>query len=95
MTEEILCIICQKPYATGETFTLTDAEKKAIGDSAPDEVNYCSACLKVMQDREAGAQLLKGLYEMHLRAAGVPPINIRSVSKRFYEILKQDKEKLH
>jgi hypothetical protein len=73
----------------GETFVLTADEKAAIGPEAPDEVFYCHPCLKVMQDREGGAQLLKGLYEMSLREAGVGPA--KEMASRFHDrLLKGD-----
>lgn len=64
------CCICRQTK-TGQAFILTPEEREALGPQAPEEVFYCSACLKVMRDREAGAQLLKGLYEMRLREIGV------------------------
>jgi len=82
------CCVCQKEFESGgKTFVLTDEEKKAIGESASDEVDYCGPCIKVMEDQEAGAQLLKGLYEMGLRETGVPGTMTRTMSDRFYQRL--------
>ena len=92
-----VCCVCQKPFEEGgKVFTLTAAEKKAIGKNASDEVAYCSACIKVMEDPHAGAQLLKGMYEMQLREAGVPESSLQRLASRFYKILvKGNKGKLH
>jgi hypothetical protein len=88
--------VCQKPYEVGgKTFVLTDEEKALMGDDAPDEVSYCSACVKVMEDRTSGAQLLKGLYEMQLREAGVTSGNARKMAQRFHGALTKAKGKPH
>lgn len=65
------CCVCHQENPVGTTFQLTEEEKSVIGSQAPDEVFYCQPCLTIMQDREAGAQLLKGLYEMRLKELGV------------------------
>jgi hypothetical protein len=83
------CCVCQKEREGGETFVLTDEEKAAIGPTAPDEIYYCKPCLKVMQDRQGGAQLLKGLYEMGLREAGVG--QAQELAKRFHTNLLKGK----
>lgn len=90
------CCVCQRSFEDGKTFVLTDEEKAAIGEDAPDELSYCSACLKVMEtDREGGAQLLKGLYEMDLREKGFPANLARTMATRFYGKLINKKEKTH
>jgi hypothetical protein len=44
-----------------------------------------------MEDKESGAQLLKGLYEMQLAARGVP--NAKAISERFHtELLAKAKQ---
>jgi hypothetical protein len=86
------CCICQNPFEKGDTFILTDAEKAAIGVNAPKEVSYCLSCLKVMRDPEAGAQLLKGLYEMELQEKGAPRTIARALADRFYKKLKESKK---
>ena len=75
------CCICTRA-TTIKPFTLTPAEKDAIGPDAPDEIYYCKHCLKVMEDKESGAQLLKGLYEMQLASLGVP--NAKEISEKFH-----------
>jgi hypothetical protein len=78
-----LCCICKKPFESGgESYTLTKEEK--ITEQAPDELHYCSACLKIMKNRESGAQLLKGLYEMQLRESGVNSNIARRMAQRLY-----------
>ena len=78
-----ICCICEKPFEQGgESYTLTKEEK--LTKEAPDELHYCSACIKIMKDRESGAQLLKGLYEMQLRKNGVNGNTARQMSKKLY-----------
>jgi hypothetical protein len=83
-------VVCNKDYEQGDTFTLTEEEKAAIGPTAPDEVSYCSPCLRVMQDRTTGAELLKGLYEMLLRESGVVEHGV--LSQRLYDRLIKPKD---
>lgn len=79
-----LCCVCQRSFSEGEILVLTPDE--AVGGSA-DTVGYCAPCLRIMRDRESGAQLLKGLYEMRLREAGVQ--NAKGLAEKFYAKLKQ------
>jgi hypothetical protein len=47
-----------------------------------------------MQDRESGAQLLKGFYEMRLRELGVP--RAREAAEQFHKkLLSATARKLH
>jgi hypothetical protein len=82
------CCICQNEVDfSGKTFTPTNEEKQAIGNQP---IHYCSSCLGLMekpQNKEEGAQLLKGLYEMELRKRGVKAVNARKMSQLFYEKL--------
>lgn len=78
-----ICCICTNSFKSGgESFTLTKEEK--VTEQAPDELHYCSACLKIMKSRESGAQLLKGLYEMQLRESGVNSNIARKMAQRLY-----------
>ena len=79
------CCICQKSFQQGKTFILTAEEKESIGERAPDEVNYCLACLKIVEDPELGPQLLTGLYEMQLREHGVN--NAYELAQVFHKVL--------
>jgi hypothetical protein len=84
------CCVCTHDREGGETFTLTEEEKAAIGPSAEDEVYYCKPCLKVMQSREGGAQLLRGVYEMRLREIGVARSEV--LAEQLYNKLTKDSE---
>lgn len=85
------CCVCENPFTEGKSFTLTPEEREAIGPDAPQEIHYCKHCLRVMEDKESGAQLLKGLYEMQLAARGVP--NAKAISERFHaELLAKAKQ---
>lgn len=84
-----VCCVCQQEREGGEVFILTDEERSAIGPEAPEELYYCRPCLRVMQDRQGGAELLKGLYEMNLREAGVA--DPQRFAERFHATLLKDK----
>lgn len=81
------CFVCQRSFVEGKTFLLTAEEKAAIGSEALNEIHYCLACLKVMQDPVTGPQLLKGFYEMSLREAGVPQEAASKMAARFHKKL--------
>ena len=86
------CCVCHKPNE-GTTFTLTPEERGSFPNS-PETVHYCRACLRVMQDRETGAQLLRGFYEMRLRELGVP--NAREAADQFHKkLIGATSRKLH
>lgn len=90
------CCVCSQPFDTGRSFEITAEEKAAFppGDDIPERVHYCSSCLRIMEDREAGAQLLKGLYEMQLRQRGVR--NAKQLAETFHaSLLKNTSKKLH
>jgi len=76
-----ICVICNNSAEDGESFPLTDAERKLFPDLAPITF-YCTPCARVIKDPILGAQLLKGLYEMQIRGLGVP--NARAVAETFH-----------
>jgi hypothetical protein len=87
------CCICTRDFVNGKSFTLTPEEQKVLGPNVK-EVHYCAACLRVSVDRESGAQLLKGLYEMRLRELGVP--RAKELSEEFYtKLLRATAKKMH
>lgn len=71
MEEPKACCLCKKTFLSGKSFDLSPEEMLAIGPSASPVVHYCNACLKVAENLQSGAQLLKGVYERTLRQAGV------------------------
>ena len=79
------CCVCHQNFEGGKTFELTEEERELIGPQAPQEVYYCPPCLRVMSDRDSGAQLIKGLYEMRLKELGVP--NSREASLKLLKFL--------
>lgn len=88
-----VCVVCHTQSTQGTTFTLTPEERQAI-PGAPETVHYCKACLRVMKDREAGAQLLKGAYEMKLRELGVP--RATEIAEQFHvKLLRATTKKMH
>ena len=89
------CCVCERSLdeKDGVTYALT-AEEKALMSEAPDEVHYCVSCHHVMQDRQAGADLLKGMLEMRLRLLGVG--NAKKLADTFREnLLKNAAKKMH
>ena len=88
-----VCAVCGNTHE-GTTFTLTAEERQALPPDAPGTVHYCKACLRVMEDRETGAQLLKGTYEMKLRELGVP--RAREIAEQFHaKLLRSTVRKMH
>jgi hypothetical protein len=91
--DKTCCVCCQPFFEGGESFTLT-AEEKALLKDAPDVVHYCRPCSKVMKDKQAGANLIKGLYEMKLRELGVNQASRRA--QLFYDkLLTATSKRLH
>lgn len=84
------CCVCTQDREGGETFHLTAEEKAAIGPEAVGSLYYCQPCLKIMHDRQKGAQLLKGLHEMRLRELGV--VEAEEIANRFLETLLKDSD---
>jgi hypothetical protein len=72
------CCVCSEVFSQGSTFTLTKEERDLIGVNAPTEVHYCRTCLKAVQNLQQGAQILRGMVERGLRAAGVPNASRRA-----------------
>jgi len=66
------CCMCGEIFFFGEVLYLTDAELASIGPDTEREVPYCSDCLKAMRNVHQGANILGGVFERKLRAAGVP-----------------------
>jgi hypothetical protein len=77
--------MCGNPFFLGETFQLTDEEMAAIGPEAQREVHYCTGCLKSSRHLQHGANILSGIFERKLRAAGVA--GAEEIAKRFKQNL--------
>ena len=87
MSIESKCVMCGRDFTVGTRFDLTSEEKLAIGPDAPDHVDYCAPCLRVAQNLQQGAQLIKGRYEQSLRQQGVP--NASGIAAAFHKWLMQ------
>ena len=72
-------------FIFGEVLYLTDEEVATIGPETQREVPYCSECLKAMRNLQQGANILAGVFERKLRAAGVPGAD--QVAEKFKERL--------
>jgi len=84
------CVVCSKDRDKGTTYQLTPEEKQALGAHSVDEVFYCDPCHKLMQDPTAGAQFLKGMYEMTLRQFGVG--EAEKLAQDFHTLLRTTKK---
>lgn len=75
MSTEVKCCVCQRPREPFKVLTLTADEKRfimrATGKLAPDTTTYCKSCWAVVSNKLQGAQLLKGMLQLKLRASGV------------------------
>ncbi len=85
------CCICQRLLGEGEgvTIRLTAEEKAYVNGmtskESPAEFVYCRPCHRVLTDREAGAQLLKGAMARELHSFGVA--GAEQVAERYYNFL--------
>lgn len=79
------CCLCDRPFTTGKTYDLTEAEKALIGEDAPKSFSYCDGCLRVAQNLKQGAQVLRGYYERRLRERDVP--NAGHLADQFHQRL--------
>jgi hypothetical protein len=87
---KLKCCVCgrERDEETCVTIVLTPNEKKHLesaGETSVESLSYCRPCYRTLSDREAGAQLMKGVVQFRLRAAGVP--NAEQLAQRFYEFL--------
>jgi hypothetical protein len=81
------CCMCGREFPVGKSFTLTEAERALMGPNPPTEVHYCKPCLGVAENLQQGSQILRGLFERNLRAAGVP--NATAMADLFHKRLLQ------
>jgi hypothetical protein len=72
------CCICEELFFMGETLQLTDEEMAMIGPTAKRTIHSCSGCLKAIRNVQQGANIVSGLFERELRAAGVPGADERA-----------------
>ena len=72
MSEFQKCCMCNEGFVFGETFTLTEEERRLLGLVDQRELHYCSSCLKASRNLQQGASILAGFFEKMLRASGIP-----------------------
>lgn len=72
------CCLCERVFSVGHTYDLTADERDLLGPDAPAALSYCEACLKVAQNLQQGAWLLRGYFEQALRAQDVPDAKKRA-----------------
>jgi hypothetical protein len=77
--------MCGEMFIFGEVLYLTNEEVATIGHDTQREVPYCRDCLKSMRNLHQGANILAGVFERKLRAAGV--IGADAVADKFKERL--------
>lgn len=90
MSDDIKCCVCGKSVtqANSTAFRFTAEEKKALqalDQPVVEECSYCRGCLKLLSNRERGAQLLKGVLQMNLRMSGVA--NAEQHAEKFHDFL--------
>ena len=71
------CGICARDAgATVVEVQLTDEEKRMVKGmtqkDAPASFFYCRPCWRVLGNAEQGASLMRGSFQMDIRAAGLP-----------------------
>ncbi len=83
------CCMCLRTFHSEPVvIVLTEEERRsfqALDIKPPRELVYCRPCIETIQDKQQGAQILKGLYQMTLTAAGVP--NADRISSNFFHKL--------
>lgn len=69
------CCVCRRARDVFKTVTLTESERefvgKMTGKAPPETLSYCKACWKIATDKTQGAQLFKGMLQLHLQGSGV------------------------
>lgn len=78
------CSVCHRwvDPKNREVFQLTPDEKTEIAKMglvpAPNELTYCKPCLRILRDKNHGAQLISGLVEHGLRRHGVVRADLKA-----------------
>lgn len=90
--EKFECGVCGRSgllESERKAIKLTEDEQKFVlastGEDPPDEYIYCKPCMRLLQNRLSGAELLKGNFLINLREAGVP--NADKVADRYFKWL--------
>jgi len=84
---KIDCCVCHRSQELGhcEIVELSADEKVTVEKMgykpAPDKLHYCKPCWKILNDRQQGAQLIKGFWERSLQRAGV--VNAEAKAEKF------------
>lgn len=84
------CCVCSRAVGmSGARLELTASEKEFVTNTtrepAPDYYLYCKPCLRLLMDRQAGAQLQKGVLQASLRGNGVP--NAERIASKYHDFL--------
>lgn len=70
------CAVCSKEWPDPQCrkIDLSDLEKRYVAESGrtdvPDSYHYCPPCWRIISDRSLGAQYIKGVLQVQLRAKG-------------------------
>ncbi len=69
------CCVCDRDWPDDkcQQLTLTDEERAhvvATGAKVKEPFIYCNPCWRVLSDRMMGAQLMKSVFQLHLRQRG-------------------------
>lgn len=84
---KVACHICSREREQTDSvmFTTTPEEKayhkKMTGQTLSDRIGYCKPCYRLMENPVTAVQMMRGVVEVQLRAAGSP--NASQVAERF------------
>jgi hypothetical protein len=87
-TQVQTCIVCGRNAGKGAVvYQHTEKEQRILSALlvTPTSTVYCSACDRIMRDREQAAQLFKGLELTRCRALGVPLVLAEQHAERAYQ----------
>jgi hypothetical protein len=85
----MICDVCHKDKDCQHTITLNAEQKRALteatGRPAPEVLHYCAPCWGIVNDRERGASLLRGMLQTRLHGMG--RANAKRSGDRLYAFL--------
>lgn len=88
-TAKIVCGVCgaKRARIACHVITLTPEEIQTItansGTAPQAQMFYCKPCWRTLQDPNSGPSLMKGIYQIGLRALGVS--NADTLAKRYHQ----------
>jgi hypothetical protein len=93
----MLCGVCGKERECPTTITLSEEMKETLqaqGLTPPDEYHYCAPCWRMVSDRERGARLLSGFFQVNLTGLGYANVDKAGAKLHAFLISKTNKRGL-